>query len=47
MARFVGQQLPVHLPFVKLGSGKHRQVSSLMWVLAVLFLVRYAFLGSE
>jgi adenine/guanine/hypoxanthine permease len=33
--------------FVKLGSGKHREVSSLIWVLAVLFLLRYAFLGSE
>lgn len=33
--------------FVKLGSGKHREVSPLIWVLAVLFVLRYAFLGSE
>ena len=33
--------------FVKLGSGKHREVSPLIWVLTVLFVLRYAFLGSE
>jgi adenine/guanine/hypoxanthine permease len=33
--------------FVKLGSGKHREVSPLIWVLSVLFVLRYAFLGSE
>lgn len=33
--------------FVKVGSGKHREVSPLIWVLTVLFLLRYAFLGSE
>jgi adenine/guanine/hypoxanthine permease len=32
---------------VKLGSGKHREVSPLIWVLTVLFVLRYAFLGSE
>jgi len=33
--------------FVKLGSGKHREVSPLIWILAILFVLRYAFLGSE
>lgn len=33
--------------FVKLGSGRHRGVSPLIWVLTVLFVLRYAFLGSE
>ena len=33
--------------FVKVGSGKHREVSPLIWVLTVLFILRYAFLGSE
>jgi adenine/guanine/hypoxanthine permease len=33
--------------FVKLGSGKYREVSPLIWVLSVLFVLRYAFLGSE
>ncbi len=33
--------------FVKLGSGKRREVSPLMWILAILFVLRYAFLGSE
>ena len=33
--------------FVKLGSGKHREVSPLIWILAILFALRYAFLGSE
>ena len=33
--------------FVKVGSGRHREVSPLIWVLTVLFVVRYAFLGSE
>ena len=33
--------------FVKVGSGKHSEVSPLIWVLTVLFLLRYAFLGSE
>ena len=33
--------------FVKVGSGKHREVSPLIWVLTVLFVLRYAFLGSE
>jgi xanthine/uracil/vitamin C permease (AzgA family) len=32
---------------VKLGSGKRREVSPLMWILAILFVLRYAFLGSE
>ncbi len=33
--------------FVKVGSGKIREISPLIWVLSVLFLLRYAFLGSE
>jgi AGZA family xanthine/uracil permease-like MFS transporter len=33
--------------FVKLGTGKHREISPLIWVLSALFLLRYAFLGSE
>jgi AGZA family xanthine/uracil permease-like MFS transporter len=33
--------------FVKLGTGKHREVSPLIWILAILFVLRYAFLGSE
>lgn len=33
--------------FVKVGSGKHREVSPLIWLLTVLFILRYAFLGSE
>jgi adenine/guanine/hypoxanthine permease len=33
--------------FVKLGSGRRREVSPLIWVLSILFVLRYAFLGSE
>jgi len=33
--------------FVKLGTGKYREVSPLIWILSLLFLLRYAFLGSE
>jgi AGZA family xanthine/uracil permease-like MFS transporter len=33
--------------FVKLGAGRHREISPLIWVLSVLFLLRYAFLGAE
>lgn len=33
--------------FVKLGSGRRREISPLIWVLSVLFLLRYAFLGAE
>ena len=33
--------------FIKLGTGKYREISPLIWVLSVLFLIRYAFLGSE
>ena len=32
---------------IKLGSGKYREISPLIWVLSVLFLLRYAFLGAE
>ncbi|MGC1617316.1 MAG: NCS2 family permease [Candidatus Acidiferrum sp.] len=33
--------------FIKAGTGKYREISPLIWVLSVLFLLRYAFLGSE
>jgi len=33
--------------FVKLGTGRHREISPLIWVLSALFLLRYAFLGFE
>jgi AGZA family xanthine/uracil permease-like MFS transporter len=33
--------------FLKLGSGRRREISPLIWVLSLLFLCRYAFLGSE
>jgi AGZA family xanthine/uracil permease-like MFS transporter len=33
--------------FIKLGTGKYREISPLIWVLSLLFLLRYAFLGSE
>jgi AGZA family xanthine/uracil permease-like MFS transporter len=33
--------------FIKVGTGKHREISPLIWVLSVLFLLRYAFLGKE
>jgi AGZA family xanthine/uracil permease-like MFS transporter len=32
---------------IKLGTGKFREISPLVWVLSVLFLLRYIFLGSE
>jgi AGZA family xanthine/uracil permease-like MFS transporter len=33
--------------FLKLATGKYKEISPLIWVLSVLFLLRYAFLGSE
>lgn len=33
--------------FVKIGAGKHRQISPLIWILTALFLVRYAYLAAE
>jgi AGZA family xanthine/uracil permease-like MFS transporter len=33
--------------FLKLFTGKYREISPLIWVLSVLFLLRYIFLGSE
>ncbi len=33
--------------FLKLLTGKHKQVSALIWVLSALFLLRYIFLGAE
>jgi AGZA family xanthine/uracil permease-like MFS transporter len=32
---------------VKLGSGKRREISPLIWVLTILFLLRYAYLAAE
>jgi adenine/guanine/hypoxanthine permease len=32
---------------IKIGTGKIRQISPLIWVLSVLFLLRFAFLGAE
>ncbi len=33
--------------FLKVGSGRYREVSTLIWILSALFLCRYAFLGAE
>jgi adenine/guanine/hypoxanthine permease len=33
--------------FLKLGTGRHKEISPLIWILSLLFLCRYAFLGSE
>jgi AGZA family xanthine/uracil permease-like MFS transporter len=33
--------------FIKVGTGRHREISPLIWILSVLFLLRYAFLGAE
>jgi adenine/guanine/hypoxanthine permease len=33
--------------FIKVGTGRYREISPLIWVLSVLFILRYAFLGSE
>jgi adenine/guanine/hypoxanthine permease len=33
--------------FIKIGTGRIREISPLIWVLSVLFLLRYAFLGAE
>ena len=33
--------------FLKLFTGKYREISPLIWVLSILFMLRYAFLGSE
>jgi AGZA family xanthine/uracil permease-like MFS transporter len=33
--------------FLKLGTGKYREISPLIWILTLLFLLRYAFLGLE
>jgi adenine/guanine/hypoxanthine permease len=33
--------------FVKWGTGRYREISPLIWILSALFLLRYAFLGSE
>ena len=33
--------------FIKLGTGKYREISPLIWILSILFLLRFAFLGAE
>jgi AGZA family xanthine/uracil permease-like MFS transporter len=33
--------------FMKVGTGKYREISPLIWILSALFLLRYVFLGSE
>jgi adenine/guanine/hypoxanthine permease len=33
--------------FIKVGAGRYREISPLIWVLSALFLLRYAFLGAE
>ncbi len=33
--------------FIKIGTGRAREISPLIWVLSALFLLRYAFLGTE
>jgi len=33
--------------FLKVGTGRYKEISPLIWILSVLFLCRYAFLGSE
>ena len=33
--------------FVKVGTGRYREISPLIWILSILFVLRYAFLGSE
>jgi AGZA family xanthine/uracil permease-like MFS transporter len=33
--------------FLKVGAGKYREISPLIWILSALFLCRYAFLGAE
>jgi AGZA family xanthine/uracil permease-like MFS transporter len=33
--------------FLKVGTGRYREISPLIWVLTVLFVLRYAFLGAE
>jgi len=33
--------------FIKIGTGRIREISPLIWVLSVLFVLRYAFLGTE
>jgi AGZA family xanthine/uracil permease-like MFS transporter len=37
----------ISFTLVKLGSGKRREISPLIWVLTILFLLRYAYLAAE
>jgi len=32
---------------MKVGTGRHREISPLIWILSLLFFLRYVFLGSE
>ena len=33
--------------FIKIGTGKFREITPLIWVLSVLFMLRFIFLGAE
>jgi adenine/guanine/hypoxanthine permease len=33
--------------FIKVGTGRYREISPLIWILSALFLLRYAFLGAD
>lgn len=35
----------ISFTFLKLATGKRREISPLIWILTVLFILRYAFLG--
>jgi AGZA family xanthine/uracil permease-like MFS transporter len=37
----------ISFTFLKLGAGKYREISPLIWILTALFLLRYAFLAAE
>jgi AGZA family xanthine/uracil permease-like MFS transporter len=37
----------ISFTFLKIGAGKHREISPLIWILTVLFLLRYAYLAVE
>jgi AGZA family xanthine/uracil permease-like MFS transporter len=37
----------ISFTFLKIGAGKYREISPLIWILTVLFLLRYAYLAVE
>jgi AGZA family xanthine/uracil permease-like MFS transporter len=37
----------ISFTFLKLGAGKYREISPLIWILTALFLLRYVFLAAE